>query len=112
MHLYPMQMPILTSLRSWIHRKNESRNSRLYERHQAIARQGRCLSARVVRAFSRKQLPDRAFLVSLRLEIELEDAYRISLPTKTLVRLDPSRLEGRTIRFLYLPGDYSQVVLL
>jgi len=108
-HLYTMQA-IIKKYSQWLKRRKQRRWRRLIENHCMIQDSGRTLWAKAVRVYEDKRSFQKIRLVRIQLHIELSSGTKVVVMTRCLLQNHFS-LEGKTIRFKFLLGDLSQIVL-
>ena len=94
----------------WIRRRRQRKWRRLIENHCLIEKSGRTLWAKAVRVYEDKRSFQKIRLVRIQLQIELSSGAKVVVISKCLLKNHPS-LEGKMIRFKFLLGDLSQIVL-
>jgi hypothetical protein len=94
----------------WLTKRKQRRWRRLIENHYQIAKSGRTLWAKAVRVYEDKRSFQKIRLVRIQLHIKLSSGTSVVVMTRCLLQNHFS-LEGKTIRFKFLSGDLSQIVL-
>jgi len=94
----------------WITKRKQRQWRRLIENHYRIAKSGRTLWAKAARVYEDKRSFQKIRLVRIQLHIELSSGTKVVVMSKCLLQNHFS-LEGKTIRFKFLLGDLSQIVL-
>jgi len=101
---------IITRYHQWATRRRQRKWRRLIENHYMITKTGSSLWGRAVRIYEDKTSFRKIRLVRIQLHIELLTGTKAIVMTKCLLHNNIS-LEGRMIRFKFIPGDLSQIVL-
>ena len=93
----------------WQRKRKLRRWQRLVERHQAIVQEGLNFSAKALKV-SEEKAYRKIKLVRVHLSFEFLNGRKALVVSKCLLKKCPSLLEGRTIHFKFLLGDFSQIV--
>jgi len=108
-HLYTVQA-IIGKYQRWVTKRKQRQWRKLIENHYRIAQSGRMLWAKAVRVYEDKRSFEKIRLVRVQLHIELSSGTKVVVMSKCLLQNHFS-LEGKMIRFKFLLGDLSQIVL-
>jgi len=94
----------------WLRKRKLRRWQRLLKKHQAIAKEGFNLSAKAVKIYEEKAYK-RIKLIRVQLSLDFLNDGKHFIVSKCLLKKSPSLVLGRTIHFKFLPGDFSQIVI-
>jgi len=101
---------IINKYQRWITKRTQRQWRKLIENHCQIQKTGRTLWAKAARVYEDKRSFKKIRLVRIQLHIELSSGTKVVVMTKCLLQ-NHSSIEGKQIRFKFLLGDLSQIVL-